>query len=100
MDSLHGAYLDFCRIHGEQDRHIACSPGCFLAAFKSFGDKLKLLGAKGSFPTCDICNKANELLRNSSKKLDGPKRAVVEHFKNLHLRQQARERQVISRRPH
>jgi len=28
------------------------------------GPQLRLLGCKGSFPTCDVCNTANEMLRN------------------------------------
>ena len=94
ITSLHQEYLDYCLVQGESRRHIATSLGCFSAAFNSFGEKLKLLGSKGNFPTCEICNKANELLRNASKKLDPAKRAVVMHFKKLHLRQQCRERQV------
>lgn len=96
LQSLHDVYVDYSRMQGDLERQIACSYGCFKAAFDSFGDKLKLLGSKGNFPTCDICNKCNELLRNASKKLDAPMRAVVLHFKNLHLRQQSRERQVIT----
>ena len=46
----------------------------------------------GSFPTCEICNNADALLRNRSKNLDDAQRLVVLAFKRLHLRQQTNER--------
>ena len=76
LKSLHMEYLGSVEMHGEMTSKVATSYGTFKKAFDSFDQKAKLLGCKGSFPTCDICNKANDLLRNANKKLDLP----IHHF--------------------
>ena len=54
--------------------------------------EFRLIGAKGSFPTCDICNNANDFLRNLNYK-DQSHREIILKFKRLHLMQQMKERQ-------
>lgn len=61
----------------------------FRKAFKSF-DNIRLIGCKGSFQTCDICNNANDMLK--SKRYNNEQRKIVLQFKRLHLLQQAEER--------
>lgn len=68
----------------------------FRLAFKSLGDKYKLIGAKGSFPTCDICNNANDLLRDTQIK-DQSHREIIFKFKKLHLLQQMAEREHLEK---
>lgn len=57
-----------------------------------------LFECTGSFPTCEICNNADALLRNRSKNLSDEQRLVVLAFKRLHLRQQSTERQKLENR--
>lgn len=54
-----------------------------------------MLKCKGSFQTCEICNNANELLRNRSKRYSRAKRDIIMRFKAMHLDQQAAERDEL-----
>ena len=45
-------------------------------------------------PTCNICNVANEMLRNT-KRWNEAQREVVLKFQRLHLRQQQLERENL-----
>ena len=72
---------------------------CFKLAYKSMneckdGTQIRLLGCKGSFPTCDVCNTSNEMLRDS-KRWDSAQRDVVLKFRRLHLKQQQIEREHL-----
>ena len=53
---------------------------------------IRLLGCKGSFPTCDICNNCNDLLRNANRKNRPEDLEVILNFKRAHLFQQEIER--------
>ena len=53
---------------------------------------IRLLGCKGSFPTCDICNNCNDLLRNANRKNRPEDLGVILNFKRAHLSQQELER--------
>ncbi len=66
----------------------------FTDAFNSLKTKVKLLGCKGSFCTCEICNVSNEMLRNSKRWNEAQRRVILE-YKREHLRQQALERQEL-----
>ena len=59
----------------------------FRKVFKNMSSEFRLIGAKGSFPTCDICNNANDFLRNLTYK-DQSHREIILKFKRLHLMQQ------------
>jgi hypothetical protein len=52
--------------------------------------KIRLLGAKGSFQTCDICNVVNELLKKTS--FTQQQRKIIMSYKTLHIEQQKAER--------
>jgi hypothetical protein len=54
--------------------------------------EIRLLGCKGSFPTCDICNNCNDLLRNASRKCRPEQLEVILNHKRAHLAQQEIER--------
>lgn len=54
--------------------------------------KIRLVGCKGSFQTCEICNNAHELLRNRSKNFTQYERDIIMQFQGIHLKQQANER--------
>jgi hypothetical protein len=45
-------------------------------------------------PTCNVCNTANEMLRNT-KRWNEAQREVVLKFQRLHLRQQQLERENL-----
>jgi len=64
----------------------------FRKVFKRMSNEFRLIGAKGSFPTCDICNNANDFLRTLTHK-DQSHREIILKFKRLHLMQQMKERQ-------
>ena len=66
----------------------------FRKVFKSMKNEFRLIGGKGSFPTCDICNNANDFLRNLTYK-DQSHREIILKFKRLHLMQQMKERQQM-----
>ena len=53
---------------------------------------IKLMGCRGSFQTCDICNNCNGLLRDPSRHWTEEQRDVIVQFKMLHLMQQKAER--------
>jgi hypothetical protein len=56
-------------------------------------DHIRLMGCKGSFPTCDICNNCNDLLRNANKRNRTADLEAIMDFKRAHLAQQEVERQ-------
>ena len=58
--------------------------------------KVFLITAKGSMPTCDICNNANDMLRNLEIR-DQSSREIILKFKRLHLQQQMEERQYMEK---
>ena len=53
---------------------------------------------KGNFSTCDICNAANEMLSEHSKKYSLAQRELVMKWRKLHLVQQAKERESLAYR--
>lgn len=63
VQQMHEEYIAFCRSQGI---HVSlhCSYETFRVAFNSLHEEVRLRRAKGSFPTCDICNNANDLLRS------------------------------------
>ena len=64
---------------------------CFRKAFKSLETEIRLLGCKGSLPTCSVCNTAHEMMRNKSAWSE-QQRKIVLQFLRLHLKQQQTER--------
>ena len=54
-------YCDVTKAHVELDR---AKISVFRRVFKKMNDSVRLLRCKGSFPTCEICNTANEMLRD------------------------------------
>ena len=49
----------------------------------------------GSFPTCNVCNSAHEMMR--SKKWNDNQKEVVLKFLRLHLKQQLTERLMLEK---
>jgi len=66
----------------------------FYNAFEA-REKIRLLGSKGSFNTCEICNSLNSLLKNTHKKLKKEQLRIVQEFKRLHIAQQSLERKAL-----
>ena len=75
-------------VNEDEKRLIACRE-TFRKAFAA-QTEVRLLGAKGSFQTCDICNVANELLRKTS--FSREQRETIMTYKRLHIDQQKAER--------
>jgi len=57
--------------------------------------EIRLLGCKGSFPTCDICNNCNDLLRKANKKNRPEQLEVLMSYKRAHLLRQEQSRQAM-----
>jgi hypothetical protein len=60
----------------------------FRKALDSLYDSIRLVHAKGSFPTCDTCNNANDMLRNPKVSFNPEFRDIVMKFKRAHLMRQ------------
>lgn len=69
---------------------------CFRKAWKAIKAKgtVRLTRGKGTFPTCDICNNANDMLA-SSKSYTKRQREIIYQYKMYHLDQQAGEREAL-----
>lgn len=91
IDELFREYENYCNTCAS---HIAtrCGLSTFRKAFRSVGDTVKMLGSKGTFQTCDICNCAHDLLRSRDTTFNKEQREIILKFKRLHLQQQAEER--------
>lgn len=61
---------------------------------------IRLIGCKGSFHTCELCNNANELLRDPTKRFTREQRDVFQRYKHIHLKQQQRERETLEENKH
>ena len=70
VKSFHLEYLQY-QAHQQAHNDTVAKTGTFRSAFAKLEKegKIKLLKAKGSFHTCEICNNASELLMNKRKLL-------------------------------
>ena len=93
VSQLHDEYICYRKSQNYDPSSIA-----ELKTFsKAYGEMetaghIRLLGCKGSFPTCDICNNCNDLLRNANRKNQPEDLDVVLNYKRAHLHQQELER--------
>jgi hypothetical protein len=72
----------------------------FRKALDSLYDSIRLVHAKGSFPTCDTCNNANDMLRNPKVSFNPEFRDIVMKFKRAHLMRQMEERAYMEENIH
>lgn len=89
-------YHEYC-LHCEAantDRTERAQEQTFRRAFVDQPD-VRLIGCKGSFHTCELCNNANELLRDPARRFTRHQREIIMQFKFIHLQQQARERETL-----
>lgn len=93
MPSFFEEYLAFCTAEKLSPNQYA-KDETFRKIFLSMNNEFRLITSKGSMPTCDICNNANDMLR-SLKIRDQSSREIILKFKRLHLRQQMEERQYM-----
>ena len=88
-------FYNICYVPDMLDRDDdPCSITYFNQAFKELSN-IRLLRSKGSFNTCGICNKSDDLINNN-----GYTRAQKEIFKSYrfkHIKQQQRERQELDK---
>ena len=65
IKTLWNEYIAHCEIH-KISEHERAELTCFTAAFKKLerANMVRLLHCKGSFPTCDICNKVRKFIYN------------------------------------
>lgn len=66
VNAFHQEYQSWCE-HAmvEPDKYASIST--FQRAYSTLESKIRLLKAKGSFNTCEICNSAAELIQNKRK---------------------------------
>jgi hypothetical protein len=62
MKSFHDEFVFYCRSNGYNDESIP-RISTFKSVFKKQSE-VKLAGCKGHFSSCEICNNANDLLRD------------------------------------
>jgi hypothetical protein len=91
MQQFYSEYSNFCETTLINPR---CRAGkeTFRKVLLSLESSIRLIGCKGSFQTCDICNNANDMLRASRSRYSREQREIILKFKRLHLLQQAQER--------
>jgi hypothetical protein len=92
---LHDEYLFDHDIQGKTEDTKA-GYKTFREQFQLRREHVRLLRCKGSFPTCDICNTALEMLRDT-KRWDSAQREIVLRFRRLHLKQQQIEREHLEK---
>jgi hypothetical protein len=68
LAQLYEEYGIYCKVNHVSEADIA-KETLFREVYdfmkdRKDGPQLRLLGCKGAFPTCDVCNTANEMLRN------------------------------------
>jgi hypothetical protein len=89
-------YEEYCLHCRTSDDPIMASKTTFTDAFRAMRPLgYKLLGGKGSFKTCEICNNTNALLR--TKRFTKQMREVLIKFKFKHRHQQEEERKHLTR---
>ena len=93
IQQLHDEYVCYRNAQNVDPGSIA-QITTFTEAYSRMEDDghIRLLGCKGSFPTCDICNNCNDLLRNANRKNRPEDLEVILNFKRAHLSQQELER--------
>ena len=76
-DDVKSFYVEYRANCGQE--HLVAKETCFRAAFGRMNDEVKLLGCKGSFQTCEICNNSNDLLTDSGRRWTESQRIIVLH---------------------
>ena len=79
-------------VYDEEESNVP-SYSTFKLAYESFGSDIRLMRCKGNFSTCELCMNAAELLR--SRKYNKQERKMILEYRRLHLKQQARQRDVL-----
>lgn len=66
FETLAQLYLEYC-FHCDKDEEPKAGKETFRTAYRDLKDDglVRFTKGKGTFPTCDICNNANDLLANS-----------------------------------
>ncbi|KAJ1387535.1 hypothetical protein B484DRAFT_409877, partial [Ochromonadaceae sp. CCMP2298] len=90
VKSFYDEYRSHCTATDVYPTEIA-GKTVFQEAFAN-EQNIRLTGCKGSFPTCEICNNANDLLRDKGKRYTMEQREIIIKYKAMHLHQQAVER--------
>lgn len=89
-------YVNFHDTFGLGPNTLAKSD-TFKKALDSLYDSIRLVHSKGSFPTCDVCNNANDMLRSPKVSFNPEFRDIVMKFKRAHLMRQMEERAYMER---
>jgi hypothetical protein len=92
---FYSEYVAYCKLENLLDSEYA-KRETFRKGLHELRHEFRLMGAKGSFPTCEMCNNANDLLRNLKVK-DQSHREIIFKLKKEHLLQQMNERMYMER---
>jgi hypothetical protein len=90
VQQLFNEYKDYCDVD-EVNPEKKANYETFRKCMKELDGQFRLIGCKGSFHTCDICNNANDMLRDCRG--GNQHRNIILSCKRAHLKQQAAERQ-------
>jgi hypothetical protein len=93
VEQLHEEYAFEHEIQRRPQKTFA-KISLFRKVLDSTSKYVKLLRCKGSFPTCDVCNTALDMLRDT-KRWNKSQREIVLKFRRLHLKQQQTEREHL-----
>jgi hypothetical protein len=80
---FYSEYVAYCKLENLLDSEYA-KRETFRKGLHELRHEFRLMGAKGSFPTCEMCNNANDLLRNLKVK-DQSHREIIFKLKKEHL---------------
>ncbi|KAJ1401667.1 hypothetical protein B484DRAFT_437765, partial [Ochromonadaceae sp. CCMP2298] len=86
-------YVNFCECADINPAYRA-QVELFRQVLLSKADRIRMIGCKGSFQTCDTCNNCNDMLRAPKSRYDSAQREIILKYKRLHLQQQAQERKT------
>ena len=94
VEEIYREYLDDHAVYIHQRQCRPASRALFFSIFKQMvANKIcRLMGCKGSFPTCAICNALTKMIRENARKYTAEQREMVGMFKKLHLKHQEYER--------
>lgn len=94
VSDVYNEYNFLCTEVGTPAQFIA-SQGTFLVAWNKLHDSnsVRLMGGKGSFQTCSICNQCMQIKKSSRRKKDVVSLDIVKEIHRHHLKQQQTQRQ-------
>jgi hypothetical protein len=92
-ETIAQVYKAYTEWEGVEEEERVCSISYFKETLREEAKMYRLMRCRGSFPTCDICNNADDMI--SDRRLTPAMHDIAFLYKKLHLRQQERERAAM-----